>query len=93
MLRQRQASKPHADLLSEAKKHWSSARQRNIPRAEREKHVKLLLNAVRGKIQDLVFKHDASRVVQTVSVLSFILDLPRSPSRGLRQWIMIDPDL
>lgn len=67
MLRQRQASKPHADLLSEAKKQWSLARQRNLSRSERQKHVKLLLDAVRGKVQDLVFKHDASRVVQTVS--------------------------
>lgn len=66
MLRQRQAAKPHANLLAEAKKHWSQARQKTLPRAEREKHAAKLLEAVRGKVQDLVFKHDASRVVQTV---------------------------
>ena len=69
MLRQRQAVKPHANLLAEAKKHWSLARQKTLSRAEREKHVAKLLEAVRGKVQDLVFKHDASRVVQTVSEL------------------------
>jgi pumilio family protein 6 len=66
MLRQRQAAKPHASLLAEAKQHWSLARQRTLPKAEREKHAAKLLEAVRGKVQDLVFKHDASRVVQTV---------------------------
>jgi pumilio homology domain family member 6 len=65
--RQRQAAKPHADVLSLAKRQWSLARQKNISHAERQKHVKVLMDAVRGKIQDVVFKHDASRVVQTVS--------------------------
>lgn len=67
MLKARQASKPHANALADAKRHWSLARQKTLSRAEREKHVAQLLKAVKGKVQDLVFKHDASRVVQTVS--------------------------
>jgi len=78
MLRQRQATKPHANLLAEAKRHWSLARQKTLPRAEREKHVAKLLEAVRGKVQDLVFKHDASRVVQTVSEKALIIFYPRN---------------
>ncbi|KAF8316109.1 ARM repeat-containing protein [Clavulina sp. PMI_390] len=65
-LRQRQAAKPHADLLADAKRHWSLARQRTLPKTEREKHITKLLECVKGRIQDLVFKHDASRVVQTI---------------------------
>jgi len=80
MLRQRQATKPHANLLAEAKRHWSLARQKTLPRAEREKHVAKLLEAVRGRVQDLVFKHDASRVVQTVSEEALIIFYPRNDS-------------
>ena len=63
---QRRAAKPHSSLLSEAKKLWSLARQKNIPTSERRKHVKDLMSIIRGKVKDIVFKHDASRIVQTV---------------------------
>ncbi|KAF8965483.1 armadillo-type protein [Flammula alnicola] len=62
---QRRAAKPHSTLLVDAKKVWSLARQKNIPSAERQKHVKDLMNVIRGKVTDIVFKHDASRIVQT----------------------------
>ncbi|KAJ8502883.1 hypothetical protein ONZ45_g11351 [Pleurotus djamor] len=63
---QRKAAKPNSDLLTSAKKVWSLARQRNIPPEERQKHVQNLMNVIRGKVKDIVFKHDASRIVQTV---------------------------
>ncbi|KAF8801167.1 ARM repeat-containing protein [Phlegmacium glaucopus] len=62
---QRRAAKPHSSLLTEAKKVWSLARQKNIPSSERQKHVKDLMSVIRGKVKDIVFKHDASRIVQT----------------------------
>ena len=62
---QRRASKPHSSLLASAKKVWSLARQKNIPTSERQKHVKELMDVIRGKVSDIVFKHDASRIVQT----------------------------
>ena len=62
---QRRAAKPHSSLLVEAKKVWSLARQKKIPTSERQKHVKNLMSVIRGKVKDIVFKHDASRIVQT----------------------------
>ncbi|KAF8703654.1 hypothetical protein RHS03_06195, partial [Rhizoctonia solani] len=63
---QRRASKPHSALLAEAKRVWALARKIDIPRAERQKHIEELMNVLRGNVQDIVFKHDASRIVQTL---------------------------
>ncbi|KAF6752057.1 armadillo-type protein [Ephemerocybe angulata] len=63
---ERKAAKPHSDLLVEAKKIWSLVRQKNIAPAERQKHVKALMKVIRGKVKDIVFKHDASRIVQSI---------------------------
>lgn len=62
---QRKAQKPHSELLTSAKSTWALARQKEIPKQEREKHIKALMNVIRGKVQEIVFKHDASRIVQT----------------------------
>ncbi|KAG1898767.1 armadillo-type protein [Suillus fuscotomentosus] len=56
---QRRAAKPHSQLLADAKRVWSLARQKSIPSAERQKHVKELMKVTQGK-------HDASRIIQTV---------------------------
>ncbi|TFY74574.1 hypothetical protein EWM64_g9439 [Hericium alpestre] len=66
LLQERRAAKPNSVILEEAKKTWSFARQKNISKEERQKHVADLMRVIRGKVQDIVFKHDASRIVQTV---------------------------
>lgn len=63
---QRRAAKPHSALLANAKKAWSRARQKAISKEERTSHITSLMEIVRGMIQDIVFKHDASRIVQTI---------------------------
>ena len=63
---QRRAAKPHSALLANAKKAWSRARQKSISKEERASHISSLMEIVRGKIQDIVFKHDASRIVQSI---------------------------
>jgi pumilio family protein 6 len=64
---ERKAAKPHSSLLTDAKKLWALARQKtNITPAQRLKHVQDLMNVIRGQVKDIVFKHDASRIVQTV---------------------------
>lgn len=63
---QRRAAKPHSSLLVEAKKVWSLARQKNITPAVRQTHIQALMGVIRGRVTDIVFKHDASRIVQTV---------------------------
>lgn len=63
---QRRAAKPHSALLDEAKRAWSLARQKNTSKEERTKHIKTLMDIVRGHVSDIVFKHDASRIIQTI---------------------------
>lgn len=62
----RRATKSHADLVAEAKRVWALASQKTLPAAERQTHVKNLMNLIRGHVSDIVFKHDASRIVQTI---------------------------
>lgn len=66
LLDQRRAAKPHSELLTEAKRAWTLARQKNLTKAERTKHIHALMDIIRGKVKDIVFKHDASRIVQTI---------------------------
>ncbi|GAW03849.1 puf family rna-binding protein [Lentinula edodes] len=62
----RKAAKPHSDLISEAKRVWALARSQSISASERKKHITDLMNVVRGKVKLIVFKHDASRIIQTL---------------------------
>ncbi|KAF8519730.1 armadillo-type protein [Hysterangium stoloniferum] len=81
LLASRRAAKPHSALLSEAKRIWAEARQkdmerrkqgtgagvkRSADRGERRARVTELMDLVRGKVADLVLKHDASRIIQTI---------------------------
>lgn len=63
---QRRAAKPHSTLLTDAKRVWALLRQKNIPGAERQQHVRDMMRVIRGKVKDVVLKHDASRIVQSV---------------------------
>ncbi|KAM5543745.1 hypothetical protein V8D89_002362 [Ganoderma adspersum] len=65
LLEQRKASKPHSAILVEAKYAWTLARQKNLSKADRTKYMNALMDVLRGKVKDIVFKHDASRIVQT----------------------------
>ena len=66
LLEQRKAAKPHSALLTDAKRAWTLARQKNLSKPERTKHINALMDIIRGKVKDIVFKHDASRIVQTL---------------------------
>ncbi|KAH9031960.1 ARM repeat-containing protein [Lactarius hengduanensis] len=66
LTQQRRAAKRHSALLADAKRAWSLARQKSISKEKRASHIASLVEIVRGKIQDIVFKHDASRIVQTI---------------------------
>jgi hypothetical protein len=63
---QRKAAKPNAEVIEQAKRVWADARKLNISKEERQKYIKQLMDVVRGKVQEVVFKHDASRIIQTV---------------------------
>jgi pumilio family protein 6 len=66
LTQQRRAAKKHSALLADAKRAWSLARQKAISKEKRASHIASLVGIVHGKIQDIVFKHDASRIVQTI---------------------------
>lgn len=63
---QRKAAKPNAKIIEQAKRIWADAGKLDISKEERQKHIKQLMDVVRGKVQEVVFKHDASRIIQTV---------------------------
>jgi pumilio family protein 6 len=66
LTQQRRAAKKHSALLADAKRAWSLARQKSISKEKRASHIASLVGIIHGKIQDIVFKHDASRIVQTI---------------------------
>ncbi|KAF8265298.1 armadillo-type protein [Lactarius quietus] len=66
LTQQRRAAKKHSALLADAKRAWSLAHQKSISKEKRASHIASLVGIVHGKIQDIVFKHDASRIVQTI---------------------------
>ncbi|KAJ7773430.1 armadillo-type protein [Mycena metata] len=63
---QRRAAKPHSTLLADAKRVWSLANAKDVSATDRQKHIQELMSIIRGHVKDIVFKHDASRIVQTV---------------------------
>jgi pumilio family protein 6 len=66
LLTQRRANKAHSTLLTDAKRQWALARRIDIPAPERRKDVAALMSVIRGHVREVVLKHDASRIVQTV---------------------------
>ncbi|KAG8938972.1 pumilio domain member 6 [Tulasnella sp. 424] len=64
--KERRLARPNGEMIVEAKKHWELARQHNLSKEERQKHVNNLMENVKGKVKDVVTKHDASRVIQTL---------------------------
>ena len=55
-----------SELLQQAKQRWETVRVRTIEPERRRELVKELLDMLGGHLQELVMKHDASRVVQTL---------------------------
>lgn len=80
---QRKLAKPNSALIADAKRVWALARQKNIPKNERQKHVADLMDVIKGKVQDVVFKHDASRVVQTVCATAAAATRRELTSKGI----------
>jgi pumilio family protein 6 len=69
LLLKRKASKPNAPMMDQAKRIWALARQRNLSPTEREDLCRQLADVVRGKVAEVAFKHDVSRIIQTVRLL------------------------
>ncbi|KAJ3050930.1 hypothetical protein HK097_008085 [Rhizophlyctis rosea] len=64
LLQERKAHKPNAGLIQRAKKLWEHLRQKKLKPEDRQKYMEELMGMVEGKAKDIIFKHDASRIVQ-----------------------------
>lgn len=62
---ERQAHRPHNDLVQDAKKLWERVRRRDLKQAERSEPMKELFGLLGGKFKEIIMKHDASRMIQT----------------------------
>ncbi|RVD84296.1 uncharacterized protein DFL_006055 [Arthrobotrys flagrans] len=63
---ERKQAKPNADVIHRSKKIWERLRRKShVPLDERKQLTDELFTIVTGRVKELVFKHDASRVIQT----------------------------
>ena len=62
---ERQAHRPHNDLVQSAKKLWEKVRRRDQPANERAGPMAELFVLLTGKFKEIIMKHDASRMIQT----------------------------
>jgi pumilio family protein 6 len=62
---ERRQGKPLGDVIYRSKKIWEQIRRKDLSKEERKRKIEEHQQMIRGNIKDLVFKHDASRVVQT----------------------------
>lgn len=63
-LSERKASKPHADTLARSKTLWAQINRKKLPKKERQRIIEDIYALISGRVVDIIFKHDASRVVQ-----------------------------
>lgn len=63
--KQRKAQKPNAEFIVELKRLWETARRIDMEKKEREPLIAELTTSMKGRVADVLFKHDASRIVQT----------------------------
>ncbi|PVU86867.1 hypothetical protein BB559_006362, partial [Furculomyces boomerangus] len=62
----RKALKPDYELIRELKRKWELMRRRDNPMEKRQEAVKEALDMIKGKIKEVTFKHDCSRIIQSV---------------------------
>lgn len=62
---ERQAHRPHNDLVQKAKKLWEKVRRRDLSAADRSAPLLELFALLTGKFKEVIVKHDASRMIQT----------------------------
>ncbi|KAF3257149.1 pumilio domain member 6 [Orbilia oligospora] len=63
---ERKFAKPNADVIHRSKKIWERLRRKShVPLDERKQLTDELFTIITGRVKELVFKHDASRVIQT----------------------------
>ncbi|KAJ3297056.1 pumilio domain member 6 [Rhizoclosmatium sp. JEL0117] len=65
LLQERKAAKPNGALIQTLKKLWEIIRQKRISSELRTEKMAELMGLITGKIQEVTFRHDAARVIQS----------------------------
>ncbi|KAK7536014.1 pumilio domain-containing protein [Phyllosticta citribraziliensis] len=66
LAKERKLAKPNGDDIHRSKKIWERLRIKSaVPKAERQELLTELFGIITGRVQDFVFKHDSTRVIQT----------------------------
>ncbi|CAO3587481.1 unnamed protein product [Absidia cylindrospora] len=63
--KERKAHDRSFDMMTEAKKVWEQLRRGDIKREEQKALMEKMMTIIQGRVQDVIFKHDASRMIQT----------------------------
>ena len=64
--KQRALLKPFGQVVQEAKEIWNKLRQKDLEKDVRDGFVEKIMGLIKGKIWEIVSRHDASRVIQTL---------------------------
>ncbi|KAI9020779.1 armadillo-type protein [Phycomyces nitens] len=62
---ERKAHDRNFDMISEAKRIWEKLRRSDIKREEQKQLMEEIMAVITGRVQEVIFKHDASRMIQT----------------------------
>ncbi|PWW76023.1 ARM repeat-containing protein [Tuber magnatum] len=62
---ERKLAKPHGEIITRSKRIWEQLRRTKLAPEQRKKLIAELGQLIKGRVSDLVFKHDASRIVQS----------------------------
>lgn len=62
----RQSSKKSFPLLQSLKPLWEQSRQSSISSKDRSSLIDQMFDQTKGQLVELIFKHDASRIIQTI---------------------------
>lgn len=65
LLLQRKMAKPNAPLIQQAKSLWEQIRSKTLDSTSRAASMAKMMELIKGKVNDLIFKHDASRIIQS----------------------------
>ncbi|VEU35785.1 unnamed protein product [Pseudo-nitzschia multistriata] len=62
--KERQATRRHAESVTEAKALWNKLRMKTNTKEDTQKLMEKVMDLIRGKVREIALQHDASRVVQ-----------------------------
>ncbi|CAZ80289.1 unnamed protein product [Tuber melanosporum] len=62
---ERKLAKPYGEIITRSKRIWEQLRRTKLAPEERKKLIAELGQLIKGRVNGLVFRHDASRIVQS----------------------------